>query len=74
MKLINIIENVKFFFNKPNYKVGNTIRFWNETYKINGIKRDWKFSTFMYKLEGSDIEPSEDLLKFYLIADNRKRY
>jgi len=74
MNVVNIIDNIKFFFSKPNYKIGNTVRFWNTTYRITGVYRDWSFLGYMYQLEGTLINPSEDLLKFYNKDLDRRRY
>lgn len=67
-------DKIKFLFKRPNYKKGDSVRFWNETYSIIEVYRDWEFCTFVCKLKGSDINPSEEVLKFYNKNIERRRY
>ncbi len=73
MKLLNL-DTIKLFFRNPNWRIGNTIRFWRKTYYIKDIYKNYEYSTIHYKLDSDNIEPSEGLLEFYNKCSDRRRY
>lgn len=64
-KIKIILDNISLFFRRPNWKINDSVCYWEEFHRITGIYRDYNYNTFIYQLEGALTEPSEGVLKYY---------
>jgi len=65
-----MIDNIKFLFSKPKYKIHQRIWIGNVCHMIIGIYRDWDYPHYCYELLGANFDASEGLIDFYQEKEN----
>jgi hypothetical protein len=64
MKLRIWLKRFLFIFRRPQYSLGDLVTIANVPHVIIGVRRNWKYAVFFYRV-GENFSASETVLDFF---------